>query len=177
MGQQWPVAGTGVLAGAVLGGMACGINPLGGGRHQPYQRANGWAIYKLENNYTKEVLALLWKLQALQQTSATWGFSKETEYSQGICRSWDLITELPQNRGNKLLEGTDKTLCVPGLKRKEQRPHKRLSQTCLWESGSLQQRCGSTVAGLRIGALAAVILGGAACWHKSSWKRSPLPLP
>ena len=32
-GQQWPALGTGALAAAGLGGMACGISPLGGGRH------------------------------------------------------------------------------------------------------------------------------------------------
>ena len=33
---------------------------------------------------------------------------------------WDLITELSQNWGNRLLEGTNKTLCTPGPRRKEQ---------------------------------------------------------
>ena len=40
----------------------------------------------------------------------------------------------------RLLEGTNKTLCAPGARRKEQCPHKTLSQTCLWVSTSLQQR-------------------------------------
>ena len=44
---------------------------------------------------------------------------------------WDLITDLiPQNPGNGLLEGTMKTVCAPGTRRKEQCPHKRPSQTC-----------------------------------------------
>ena len=33
--------------------------------------------------------------------------------------------------GNRLLAGTKRTLCAPGPRRKEQWPHKRLSQTCL----------------------------------------------
>ena len=33
---------------------------------------------------------------------------------------WDLITELPQDWGNRLLEGTNKTLCAPGPRTKEQ---------------------------------------------------------
>ena len=33
---------------------------------------------------------------------------------------WDLMTELPQDWGNRLLEGTDKTLCAAGPRRKEQ---------------------------------------------------------
>ena len=32
----------------------------------------------------------------------------------------DLITELPQDWGNRLLKGTNKTLCAPGPRRKEQ---------------------------------------------------------
>ena len=38
------------------------------------------------------------------------------------------------------------TLCRPGPRRKEQWPHKRLTQTCLWVSRSLWQRHGSVVA-------------------------------
>ena len=48
--------------------------------------------------------------------------------------------------GIRLLEGTNKTLCAPGPRRKEQWPHRRLSQTCLWVSRSLQRRRGLTVA-------------------------------
>ena len=51
---------------------------------------------------------------------------------------------------NWLLESTNKTLCAPGPRKKKQWPHKRLSQTCQWVSGSLQQRCGSTVACHRV---------------------------
>ena len=59
---------------------------------------------------------------------------------------WDFIIELPQDWGNRLLEGTNKTLCAPRPRRKEQCPHKRLTQTCLWVSKSLRQRRGSAVA-------------------------------
>ena len=38
--------------------------------------------------------------------------------------------ELTQDWGNRLLEGTNENLCVPGPRRKEQRPHKRLTQIC-----------------------------------------------
>ena len=48
--------------------------------------------------------------------------------------------------GNKLWEGTNRTLCAPGPRRKEQWPHKRLTQTSPWVSRSLWQRCGSAVA-------------------------------
>ena len=52
--------------------------------------------------------------------------------------------------GNRLLEGTNKTLCAPGLRRKEQWPHKRPTQTCLWVSRSLWWRRGSAVACCRV---------------------------
>ena len=45
-----------------------------------------------------------------------------------------------------LLEGTNKTLCMPGPRRKEQRPHRTLRQICLWVFGGLLQRRGFSVA-------------------------------
>ena len=59
MGQQLPAAGTGDLAAAVLVGSECGINPCREDCHEPHYKATGWMILKLENKYTKEVLALL----------------------------------------------------------------------------------------------------------------------
>ena len=59
--------------------------------------------------------------------------------------------ELTEDCGNRLLEGTNKTLGEPGPKRKEQWPHKKMTQTCPWVSRSLWQRCGSAVAWLRVG--------------------------
>ena len=49
------------------------------------------------------------------------------------------------------MEGTNRTLCAPGPRGKEQRPHKRLTQTCLGVSSSLWWRCGSVVARGRAG--------------------------
>ena len=48
--------------------------------------------------------------------------------------------------GNRLLEGTDRTLCAPGPRRKEQSP-----QICPGVSKSLQRRCGLVVACCRVG--------------------------
>ena len=64
-----------------------------------------------------------------------------------------MITALTQDQGNRLLEGTNKTLCTSAARRKKKCPHKRLSQTCLRVSRSLWQRRGSTVACCRVGAL------------------------
>ena len=51
--------------------------------------------------------------------------------------------------GKKTLGGhkttTTKTLCAPGTRRKDQCPHKRLSQTYLWVFRNLQWRLGSIV--------------------------------
>ena len=59
--------------------------------------------------------------------------------------------ELTRDWGNKFLENTNKILCAPGLRRKEQWPHKRLTQICLWMSRRLWQRHGSVVACWRVG--------------------------
>ena len=52
--------------------------------------------------------------------------------------------------GNRLTEGTNKTLCAPGPMRKEQWPYKRLTQTCLWVSRSIRQGHGLVVACCRV---------------------------
>ena len=77
-----------------------------------------------------------------------WGSSKGTENPResDYEGQWDLIIKLPQNWGKRLLEGTNKTLCTVGPRRKEQWPHRRLSQTCQWVSRSLWQRGGLKVA-------------------------------
>ena len=49
------------LAAAVLRGMVCGLSPHGGGHHYPHYRDAEWAIHKLENHYTIDVLTLLQK--------------------------------------------------------------------------------------------------------------------
>ena len=50
----------------------------------------------------------------------------------------------------RLLEGTNKTLCAPGPKRKEQWPLKKLTLTCPWVSRSFRQKHGSAVACFRV---------------------------
>ena len=57
---------------------------------------------------------------------------------------------LGNHTGNRLLEGKTEP-CVPEPRRKKQQPHKRLSWTCLWVSGSLRWRNGSVVACCRVG--------------------------
>ena len=54
--------------------------------------------------------------------------------------------EHTQDWGNRLSEGTNRNLCTPGPRRKEQWPHRRLTQTSPWESRSPWQQCGSAVA-------------------------------
>ena len=61
-----------------------------------------------------------------------------------------MTTELPQYWGNRLLEGTNKTLCAPGPRRKRA-VQKRLTQTCLSVFRSLWWRCGSALACFRVG--------------------------
>ena len=61
------------------------------------------------------------------------------------------LLELTQDWGNRLLECTDKTLHAPGPQRKEQGPHKGLTQTCPGVSRSLQWRHGLEVACCKVG--------------------------
>ena len=60
---------------------------------------------------------------------------------------WDLITEPPQDWGNRLLQGTNKTLCATGARRKEQYSQKTPSQICPECPGVSGQQfwCGPTV--------------------------------
>ena len=87
-----------------------------------------------------------WKSSRPTADFPTWGSSKATENPQGIWLwrpvgfDYRTCTELGKQ---KLLEDTNKTLWVPGPRRKEQWHHKRVSQTCLWVS--LQQTHGLTV--------------------------------
>ena len=69
---------------------------------------------------------------------------------------------LPQHRtytgwGNRLLEGTNRTLCAPVLRRKKQWPQKRLTQTCPGVLRSLQQKHGSVVAWWRVVAVSVAV--------------------
>ena len=61
MCQQWPALGKGALTTADLGHAVCGIRPLGGGCHLPHHRATEQTTRKLQNNYIKEIVALLRK--------------------------------------------------------------------------------------------------------------------
>ena len=78
--------------------------------------------HKLQNNYTKEILTLLRKFWDPQQIPQPGGLAKElrTPREFDFGGQGDLITELTQDWGNRLLEGTNKSLCAPGPRRKEQ---------------------------------------------------------
>ena len=110
MGHQLPATGTGPLAAADLGGVGC----------EPHHRTTEQTTHKLENSYTKEVFALLRKFWDPNQISQPGDLAKGLRTPREFEGQWDLITELPQDWGNRLLEGTNKTLCTPGPRRKEQ---------------------------------------------------------
>ena len=77
------------------------------------------------------------------------------------------LPEITQDWGNRLLEGTHRTSCTTGPRRKEQWPHKRLTQTCPWVPRSPWQRLGSAVA-----------TGSGhwvqQCMYGTFWRRSPV---
>ena len=61
-----------------------------------------------------------------------------------------MITELTQDWGNRLLEGTSKTLCIPGPRRKDQLEHlevhgSRTVEAWLGEFGALLCEMSATV--------------------------------
>ena len=60
------------------------------------------------------------QLQISQTGDLAKGLRTPREFDFG--GQWDLITELTQNWGNRLSEGTNTTLCAPGPRRKEQGP-------------------------------------------------------
>ena len=77
---------------------------------------------KLQSNYTKETITLLRKFSDPQQISQPGDLAKglRTTRELDFGGQWDLIIELPQDWENRLLEGTNKTLCATGPRRKEQ---------------------------------------------------------
>ena len=131
----------------------CSISPFVGGGHQFYYRATGQATHKLKNNHSKEVLTLLLKFQATQETSQSGDLVKGLSIARDFDfdGQQDLITELPVYWGSTDSWRTQTKPCVhqdPGERSSD--PHKRLSQTCLCVLGSLWQRHELTVACCRV---------------------------
>ena len=129
-----------------------------------------------EYDCTKEIISLSRKFydpqQIFQPGDLGKGLRTPREFYFG--GQWDLITELAQDWGNRFSQGTIKTLCASGPSRKEQWPHKRLSQTGLWVSRSFWQRRGSTVACHGVGALDTPVLAQSI---GRTLPLLPLPLP
>ena len=97
------------------------------------------------------------------------GIPRESDFEE----QWDLITEHPQDWGNRLLEGTIKILRPPRPRTKEQCTQKRLNQTCYecWRVSCEGLGWQWLTSGTEPETLVAAVLGGAH-WHKSS-RRSP----
>ena len=72
-------------------------------------------LYQINSRTVKKVQD---PQQISQPGNLTKGLRTPREFDFG--GQWDLITELSQDWGNRLLEGTNKTSCTPGPKRKEQ---------------------------------------------------------
>ena len=70
-------------------------------------------------------------------------------------------------QGNRHLEGTNKTSCKTGPKRKEPWSHKRLSQTCRWVPGVSSRGVGQLWPVVGLGALTKTVLNAVVWWHKS----------
>ena len=106
-----------------------------------------WMTHKLENNNTKEVLPLLWRLWAPHQASQTGGLAK----GLGILGIWlwrpagiDHKTATEQGETETpLLEDTNK---ISGAHHDPGGRCRGLNQTYLWLLEGLLQRCGLAVA-------------------------------
>ena len=113
----------------------------------------GWVTHKLENNNTK-VLALFWRFWI--RVFQAWGFKKGTGNPQGIWPwrpagfDYNTSTGLGETE-TPVLEWKYKTLHASRLRRKEQWPHRRLSQNYLLVLEGLLWRHGSTGAHHRDG--------------------------
>ena len=119
---------------------------------------------------TKEIILLSRKFYYTQQISQPGDLGKRlrTPREFNFGGQWDLITELTQDWGNRLSQGTIKTLCAPGPKRKEQWPNKRLTRTCLWVSRSLQWRHRSVVLCCRVRGTEC------SCMGRNFWRTFPI---
>ena len=99
----------------------------------------------------------------------TLGSGKGTENPQGIClwRPVGFDYRIYTGLGKHFWRAQTKP-CAPGFRRKEQWPHKRLTQTCLWVSRSLQKRPELATAWGRVGHWVQQ------CIQETFWRRSPL---
>ena len=132
MSQQPSATVTGSLPAAVLGGKACGISRLGGSHHQPHYRL----ACKQSTNWRMIIpkkFLLCYESSRPHDRFAHLGIQQ---------REWESLENLTLNFffflsktftglwKYRVLEGTNKTLCTSGSRRKDQWPHTRLSQTC-----------------------------------------------
>ena len=113
-----------------------------------------------EQSYQRTSCTVI-KVLGPTKDSPTWGSGKGMVNSQGILlwRPMGFDYRTSTGLGKRLLKGTNKTLYAPETRRKEQRLHKRPSQTCLWVSRSLWWRCGLTE-----------FLWGQEHWIQQPWK-------
>ena len=74
--------------------------------------------HKLQNSYTCTVKKVLGPTTDSQPGDLPKGLRTPREFVFG--GQWELIMELTQDWGNRLLEGTNKTMCALGHRRKEQ---------------------------------------------------------
>ena len=177
MSQQWPAPRTGALAAAVLAGRVCGVN-LGKVSISPTieplsRRPTSWWTANQRSSHffgfstvgpTKNFPA--WDL------AKGLGILRESDFKS----QWDLITEISTGLGKDSWRAQAKS-CVhqdPGeMSSNPTRDWARLTCECPEvSSGQVSEQWPATGSGV----LAAAVLEGAAHWHKSSWRKSPLDL-
>ena len=172
MGQQWPAMGTGALAGADLGGAACGISSVGGVAisvtiELPSRWPTNWRtiIPKKFSHFCKNSRAQIdfpaWRFwqrdweplgNLTLKTSGIWlqNFHSTGKMTFGRHKQ-SLVCTRTQDKGAVTLQETEAGLPVSVQK----------SLVEVW---------------VKSGALNTTVLGASVCWHKSFCRRLPLPL-
>ena len=156
-GMAVATAGMGALPAADLGGAACGLGPRGGDCHHLHHGATEQTTHKLQNNYAKEVLALLQTFQGTQEIcqpgDPARGLRTPREFDFG--GQWGLSTELPQHWGDRLW-GHRQQLVHRTQEGAAATPQS-LRQACPGVSRSLGRRRGATVSPAGSGRSTAVL--------------------
>ena len=88
--------------------------------------------HKLENNDTKEFLALLQKFKDLQQLSQPGDPENRLRVPKefDVEGQWDVITELPQDWGNRLLAPKKKRVCTRAQEKGAVTPRETGTDVC-----------------------------------------------
>ena len=126
---------------------------------EPHHRATKQTAHKLGNNDTKKSSHCCGSSRAHSVFPNLGSWQRDWEPPGNMTlKASGIWWQLPQDWRNRVFKGANKTLCAPGPRRKEQWPHKRLSQACPWVSGVSGRGVGRQCPALGSGALNTIVL-------------------